>query len=108
MQPSLKHQETHLVERDFKRFILEENHPCIMANTVFQMDKYQLNIYDGLGRRSTAEALLNDLKHYIATYDFDSKDFESFIAVFPDSEIVNEIEFENLLWRQLQFRHENY
>lgn len=77
-----------------------------MANTVFQMDKYQLNVYEVLGSRKTADALMTDLKNYIAHYDFESKDFESFIAVFPEAEVVSEIEFENLLWRQLQFLHD--
>src|SRR5690606_16550536 len=65
-----------------------------------------LNIYDSLGSRKTATELVVDLKDYIANYDFESKEFESFIAVFPDMDIVSEIEFENLLWRQLQFLHE--
>lgn len=106
MEPSLQPHESHSVSRDFKNFILEENHPCIMANTVFQMDKYQLNVYEVLGSRKTADALMTDLKNYIAHYDFESKDFESFIAVFPEAEVVSEIEFENLLWRQLQFLHD--
>ena len=106
MEPSLQPHESHSISRDFKNFILEENHPCIMANTVFQMDKYQLNVYEVLGSRKTADALMTDLKNYIAHYDFESKDFESFIAVFPEAEVVSEIEFENLLWRQLQFLHD--
>lgn len=106
MKPSIPSHGNHAITQDFKKFILEENHPCIMANTVFQMDKFQLNIYEGLGSRKTASTLLADLQEYIAHYDFKSKDFESFIAVFPEMEVVSEIEFENLLWRQLQFLHE--
>lgn len=106
METSLQPHESHSISRDFKNFILEENHPCIMANTVFQMDKYQLKVYEVLGSRKTADALMTDLQNYIAHYDFESKDFESFIAVFPEAEVVSEIEFENLLWRQLQFLHD--
>ncbi|PHR10358.1 MAG: hypothetical protein COA40_12360 [Aequorivita sp.] len=106
MEPSIQSQGHDAISRDFKNFILEENHPCIMANTVFQMEKYQLNVYESLGSKKTANALMADLKNYIAHYDFESKDFESFIAVFPEAEVVSEIEFENLLWRQLQFMHE--
>ncbi|QQX75494.1 MULTISPECIES: guanitoxin biosynthesis heme-dependent pre-guanitoxin N-hydroxylase GntA [Aequorivita] len=106
MKPSIQSQGNDAISRDFKNFILEENHPCIMANTVFQMEKYQLNVYESLGSKKTAIALMADLKNYIAHYDFESKDFESFIAVFPEAEVVSEIEFENLLWRQLQFLHE--
>jgi len=106
MEPSISTHGNKLISEDFKKFIIDEKHPCIMANTVFQMDKFQLNIYDSLGSRKTATELVVDLKDYIANYDFESKEFESFIAVFPDMDIVSEIEFENLLWRQLQFLHE--
>lgn len=106
MEPSISANRNLAITQDFKKFILDENHPCIMANTVFQMEKYQLNTYEGLGSRKTASILLADLQEYIAHYDFKSKDFETFIAVFPEMEVVSEIEFENLLWRQLQFLHE--
>lgn len=94
------------IEKEFREFIIDENHPCIMANTVFAMDDYQLQIYENLGTKTTAKKLLEDLRAYIKEYDFSSNKFETFIAVFPEAEIVSEIEFENLLWRQLQFIHE--
>ncbi|MAP80383.1 MAG: hypothetical protein CL526_04780 [Aequorivita sp.] len=89
----------------FRDFILKKDHPCIMANTVFSMDKYSINYYDKLGSIKTAKALLADLTHYVENYNFDNKEFESFIAVFPETEVVSEIEFEKLLWQQLQFLH---
>ncbi len=106
MKPSFYPQENNIITREFKDFIIADNHPCIMANTVFEMDKFHLKIYDQLGSKKTAKILGEDLKAYIAAYDFESKDFESFIAVFPEAQVVSEIEFENLLWRQLQFLHE--
>src|SRR5690606_1535313 len=54
----------------------------------------------------TAVQLLEDLQKYLKTYNFDDRKFQTFLAVFPESKIVSEIEFENLLWRQLQFIHE--
>ncbi|MCG2420480.1 YqcI/YcgG family protein [Aequorivita sp. F47161] len=106
METTLPKSDVNSITQDFRNFILEDNHPCIMANTVFQMDKFYLHSYEKLGSKKTAQALREDLKDYISNYDFDSKDFESFIAVFPEEEVINEIEFENLLWRQLQFLHE--
>jgi len=91
------------IENDFKEFILEKNHPCIMANTVFSMNNYELHIYDKLGTKQTAKKMLEALNDYIDSYDFSDNNFKTFIAVFPEVEIISEIEFENLLWRQLQF-----
>lgn len=73
MEPSIQTKGNDAISRDFKNFIVEENHPCIMANTVFQMNNYQLNVYDKLGSRKTATALAKDLQDYIAHYDFEKK-----------------------------------
>lgn len=94
------------LEDEYKNFIVAENHPCIMANTVFSMNQFQLKTYSKLGSKNTAIAMLEDIQDYIDDYDFDSKSFESLIAVFPEMEIETEVEFENLLWRQLQFINE--
>lgn len=91
------------IEQKFQQFILEENHPCIMANTVFSMKMYEIKLYEKLGSKATATTLLEDLQDYLNSYNFNDNKFKSFIAVFPEADIVSEIEFENLLWRQLQF-----
>lgn len=94
------------IEDEFKSFIIEKNHPCVMANTVFSMNQYEIKTYETLGSKTTASLLLEDIQKYIQNYDFESKSFESLIAVFPEMEIETEVEFENLLWRQLQFINE--
>lgn len=90
----------------FKSFILDKSHPCVMAKSVFKGDNYDLHTYNKLGSPLVAEQMIKDIENYIENYDFDDNIFKSFIAVFPEHEIVSEIEFENLLWRQLQFLHE--
>ncbi|MFB9054101.1 guanitoxin biosynthesis heme-dependent pre-guanitoxin N-hydroxylase GntA [Formosa undariae] len=97
---------TEAVEADFKDFILKQKHPCVMAKTVFLMDKYHLKAYDSINSKDSAKAVLKDLEDYINQYDFDSNEFESFIAVFPDDTFETEIEFENKLWKFLQQLHE--
>lgn len=94
------------IEKEFHDFIIEKNHPCIMANTVFAMKDYDLNVYDDFGTKFTAQRLVEDIQTYVENYNFADNNFKTFIAVFPDAKIASEIEFENLLWRQLQFIHE--
>ncbi|WBL22749.1 guanitoxin biosynthesis heme-dependent pre-guanitoxin N-hydroxylase GntA [Zunongwangia sp. HRR-M8] len=89
------------IYKDFKEFIIGEDHPCIMAKTVFSMDKVNLNIYKDLGNIEFTRNLYSDLKTYINNYDFESNDFETFIAIFPESVDLNEMEFEEQLWLQL-------
>ncbi|MUP44708.1 YqcI/YcgG family protein [Gramella sp. BOM4] len=89
------------LKEEFKDFILERDHPCIMAQSVFSRDEVELHAYSDPASRSSARELLKDLEEYIAGYDFDSNDFRTFIAVFPNSPKYSEIEFENKLWELL-------
>lgn len=94
-----------LIKREFEKFVLEKDHPCIMAQTVFSMDNLDFHVYNEFGSRETAGNILKDLKTYVEAYDFESNDFRTFLAVFPDSPKYSEIEFEKKLWRQLQNLH---
>lgn len=90
---------------EFKEFIVDQNHPCVMAQTVFSMDKVDFHVYENFGSRQTAKELLSDLNSYIANYDFDSPDFFTFIATFEGRTNFTEEQFEALLWQQLEFLH---
>lgn len=94
------------IKKEYNEFILGNDHPCIMAKTVFSMDQVDLKVYEDLGSLKTARLMLKDLKGYLENYDFDSNDFKTFMAVFPDSPKYSEIAFEKLLWKQLQAIHE--
>nr|WP_089663291.1 guanitoxin biosynthesis heme-dependent pre-guanitoxin N-hydroxylase GntA [Christiangramia echinicola] len=89
------------IEKRFKNWILQEDHPCIMAQTVFSQKAFRINNYGELGDVNNVRKLLKDINHYVENYDFTSNDFQTLIAVFPDSEITCEDEFELLLWKQL-------
>ncbi len=89
----------------FKKFIIEDDHPCIMSQTIFSSENYELNTYTGLGSATAASRILEDLKVYLETYDFSTNEFFSFIAVFDDASDYSEKDFESLLWEQLQQIH---
>lgn len=110
--PSTLNQEINITENDvykkYKSFIIDKKHPCIMANTVFKMNEVSLHLYQHeVASKYNTLKLLNDLEEYIKTYDFDSNNFLTFIAVFPNSPIYSEKEFEKQLWAQLQLLHEH-
>ena len=96
----------HSIEEDYKNFILNEEHPCIMAKSIFKMEKYHLNVYDDMFDKKIHHKILTDLKNYIDQYDFNGNQFESFIAVFPNNKFANESDFEDALWNTLQPLHE--
>ena len=91
---------------EFENFILGKDHPCLMAQTVFSMDKVDFHEYDNFGSRETAKAILEDIKKYIAAYDFESNDFLTFLVGFKGKQDYTEEEFEQVLWQQLQYLHE--
>jgi FPC/CPF motif-containing protein YcgG len=86
----------------FREFILEQDHPCVMAKSVFLNEEVQLRNYRTLGSIETAEKLMCDLKNFVKNYSFDNRRFSTFIATFTEQEIADENHFEELLWRQLR------
>lgn len=98
---SLKAVSDEQIKAEYAEFILENEHPCIMAKTIFAMDQFTLKTYEDFGSMETSARLLKDLKDYIEAYDFESNDFKTFLAVFPNSPEYSEISFEELLWKQL-------
>lgn len=94
------------IEQEYKNFILKHKHPCIMAKTLFLMNNYHLKVYDAFSNNNSLKNLMNGLEAFIGQYDFESNDFESFIAVFPNSNFKTELSFEKALWNALQKLHE--
>ena len=100
----MTHQDISIRDR-FRKFILDEDHPCIMSRTMFEMDTFQMKTYNRPQREDSIQHLYEDLKDYVRGYDFDSQEFYSFIAVFPGLFPMSEKEFEEFLWDQLQRLH---
>ncbi|SDR96856.1 hypothetical protein SAMN04487764_1132 [Gillisia sp. Hel1_33_143] len=94
------------IKAQFEDFVVDKNHPCVMAQTVFSMDKVDFHVYENFGSKNTANKILQDLKRYIANYDFESKEFFTFLAVFKGRKEYSEKQFEALLWSQLNLLHE--
>ncbi len=94
------------IQKSLKKFIVEDDHPCVMAQTVFSMDKVDLHVYENFGSKNAAHKILKDIKEYLLKYDFENNDFYTFVATFPDRKKYSEKQFEELLWKQLQFIHE--
>ena len=94
------------MKSEYVDWILNKNHPCVMAHTVFTQENVTVKNYGKLGDLRHTEELYHDLLEYIRGYDEESKDFQSFIAVFENSEIFSESEFEKLLWKELDNIHQ--
>src|SRR5690554_2592119 len=91
----------------FKKWILDDDHPCLMAQSVFRTDHVDYHEYKGFGTSESVDSILRDLENYLDRYNFSDNQFFTFIAAFPQERCAyTEVEFEKLLWRQLQFLHD--
>ena len=104
--PFRKPSEKKLIKSQFRNFILEQNHPCMMAQSVFSQDQVDLHVYEDFGSKQTAAVILKDLEAYLKNYNFESNSFFTFIAVFKNEKIDSEIDFEQKLWKQLSMLHQ--
>jgi len=89
------------IKKEYEDWILEEDHPCVMAQTVFSQNAVKIKQYSNFNSEATTNQLIKDIENYIEEYDFETNEFQSLIAIFPDLNIKNEEEFETILWQQL-------
>ncbi len=93
------------VEAEFRQFVLDGQHPCVMAKSVFKMNHYRLRAYDDISSKDSHSRLLQDLADYLQTCDFSSTKFQTFVAIFPNDRFDDELSFEKALWNALQQLH---
>lgn len=94
------------IQDEFKKYVLDKDHPCIMAKSLFKMENYHMNSYEDMFNKKSLRRLMEDLANYITQYDFNGNQFESFLAVFPNNHFADEVDFEDALWNTLQTLHE--
>jgi len=87
-------------ERAFLDFILSSNFPCLGAKAALNSGSQTLRVFDQLAGAESTRALAKALG------DFDPRsEFATFVAIFEQPRNITEIEFENLLWKQLRLLH---
>ena len=88
-------------ETAFREFVLEAAFPCLGAKAAFNSHSETIRGFDELGSAESTKALAD------ALYDFSpSNQYATFVAIFERPRTLTEIEFENLLWKQLRLLHE--
>lgn len=85
----------------YEDWILKENHPCVMAQTVFSQNNLIIKDYGTLGKKDHSKKIYHDLTRYVESYDETTNQFQTFLAIFPESKINSEDDFEALLWKEL-------
>lgn len=91
--------------KQFRHYINSDQFPCIMGKSLAQNSQIDFHRYSAIADEGCTVHLLSDLLNYTRAVE-GSKRYYSFIAAFPDLKVKSELQFENLLWRQLQLLHD--
>lgn len=94
------------VEEALRECVGRKNYPCIAAIAAVQQGDYRIGAYGEIASEKSTSALGQDLYRFIAEYQASQKSYLSFVAGFYSDRNLSEVEFENLLWRQLQMLHD--
>lgn len=98
---SYKLDTTEITKDKIASFILDQDHPCVMAQTVFKSDAVIHYNFDSIFNNVNDLKILSYLDEYISNYDFSSKNFQTFIITFQNDYFTTEIAFEEALWNFL-------
>lgn len=86
--------------------VLDADHPCVMARSVFIRDSFRLSTYGALAAPANAAMLWHDLVAFSAEFPQPVPRPVSFVACFEGPHPADELAFETALWKQLQAVHD--
>lgn len=89
-----------------RSYLFGATYPCVGARAAIQRHALCAGIYPALGTAESAAALWRDLVLFAGDLQRADHPFLSFAAIFPDSAPASELDFERMLWQQLQAVHD--
>ncbi|NMH60558.1 guanitoxin biosynthesis heme-dependent pre-guanitoxin N-hydroxylase GntA [Alteromonas ponticola] len=95
------------IENELTQFISNKPFPCIGAKTALNRENLTINCYGDIQKDDNITDILGDLYHFIDSFDLNTNMYSSFIAIFEDSEELDEQEFETALFNKLQDLHDS-
>lgn len=90
----------------FRECILLEGYPCVGARSAINRNRYRFGLYPSLASSVSAATLCHDLYEFNHEFPTIGAAFLTFIAGFEGPQIESELDFERLLWKQLQAMHD--
>lgn len=87
--------------RTFRDFVLHQDFPCVGARAAFNSSSYVLKTYEELGSAATTAALCRVLCEFTRSEIRRTSEYATFVAVFKNPRVPNEVEFETRMWEQL-------
>ena len=95
-----------LVHDTFRATVLSPGFSCVGAKAAIRGGGYRAGLYGVLGSAGAAAGLARDLFSFVQEQEELGGEFTTFVAGFAGPTVMDEAEFERLLWAQLQRLHE--
>jgi hypothetical protein len=94
------------VHDSFRALVLNPKFACVAAKSAINQGSYRMGVYDQLGSEGATAGLAHDLFCFVQEQPALGDGFSTFVASFAGPAIADELEFERLLWSQLQALHD--
>ncbi|MCM2578702.1 guanitoxin biosynthesis heme-dependent pre-guanitoxin N-hydroxylase GntA [Streptomyces meridianus] len=91
---------------EVEKFLLGDRFSCLAGRSAWRQGGIDHRHYERLGSDESARRMARDLERFVQSADWSARSFTSFVATFEQPRGVDELEFESLLWQQLQLLHE--
>ena len=85
----------------FRDFVMRQEFPCVGARAAFNSGSYEVAVYEELATDRATAALARDLFAFTRSDIRATSEYATFVAVFSGPDALDEVEFEQLLWKQL-------
>jgi FPC/CPF motif-containing protein YcgG len=89
----------------FRELIARPEFPCLGAKAALNSDSCSLRVIEELGSAAATSALATGLNEF--TRASANHEYATFVAIFERPRDTDEIQFENLFWKQLRALHEH-
>ncbi len=93
------------IQSSFREFVHEQAFPCIGAKAALAHNQISFCIADNIKTASSDADVTEKLQAFTLSCTSDCV-FVSFVVIFQNSPLLNEIEFDRFLWERLQAIHD--
>ena len=97
-----------LIHDQFRALVLSAGFSCLGAQAAIRAGRYRMGIYGELGLPDVTRDLAAHLSAFVEADDPSAHSLTTFVASFSGPAPTDELEFERLLWAQLQALHDQY
>ncbi len=94
------------VHESLRGLVLNPRFSCVGAKAAIRRGQYRAGLYGTMGSRGAVAGLARDLFEFVEDLPRIGGGFTTFLASFKGPNVADEVDFERLLWAQLQGLYE--